>query len=58
MQNRYLTLPGTTMLAPVPAVLVSCAAEGSAPNALAVAWSGVVCSHPPMVSVSSPMSAL
>ena len=52
MSTPYLSLPGTTMLAPLPAALVSCGAENSAPNALAVAWTGVVCSHPPMVSIS------
>ena len=52
MSETYLSLPGTTMLAPLPAVLVSCGAPDAAPNALAVAWTGVVCSHPPMVSIS------
>lgn len=50
--DAYRELPPTTMLAPVPAVLVSCRSGESRPNALAVAWAGTVCSHPPMVSVS------
>lgn len=49
---EYRDLAPTTMLAPIPAVLVSCRAEGGRPNALAVAWAGTVCSHPPMLSVS------
>ncbi len=47
---EYRCIEPCTMLAPVPAVLVSCG--GERPNALAVAWAGTVCSHPPMVSVS------
>jgi flavin reductase (DIM6/NTAB) family NADH-FMN oxidoreductase RutF len=44
--------PGN-MLAPVPAVLVSCgAAEGSTPNLITIAWAGSVCSDPPMLSIS------
>jgi flavin reductase (DIM6/NTAB) family NADH-FMN oxidoreductase RutF len=44
--------PGN-MLAPVPAVLVSCgAAEGSKPNLITIAWVGSVCSDPPMLSIS------
>lgn len=46
--------PGT-LLAPVPAVLVSvgCEEEGQVKtNLLAVAWTGTVCSDPPMLSVS------
>ena len=50
----YRSISATTMLAPVPAVLVSCAGikPDARPNALAVAWAGTVCSHPPMVSIS------
>ena len=51
---EYRTIAATTMLAPVPAVLVSCRGRDpqSRPNALAIAWAGTVCSHPPMVSIS------
>ena len=48
-------LPPTTALYPVPAVLVSCAGqvEGERKeNLLAIAWAGVACSDPPMVSVA------
>ena len=43
-----------TMLAPVPAVMVSCrgTAEGAKPNIITVAWAGTVNSQPPMVSSS------
>ena len=44
--------PGN-MLAPIPAVLVSCgAAGGSRPNLITIAWAGSVCSDPPMLSIS------
>ena len=52
MTAQYRALEPTTLLAPVPAVLVSCRGEDGRANALAVAWAGTVCSHPPMVSVS------
>ena len=51
MSDRYRDLSPTTLLSPVPVVLVSCG-TAEKPNALAVAWAGTVCSHPPMVSVS------
>ena len=40
------------MLYPVPAVMVSCAREGEKPNIITIAWTGTVCSDPPMVSIS------
>ena len=40
------------MLNPVPAVMVSCAREGEKPNIITIAWTGTVCSDPPMVSIS------
>ena len=49
---NYRSVKPGTMLAPVPAVLVSCADEHLVPNALAVAWTGIVCSKPPMLSIS------
>ena len=43
----------TTYLCPIPAVMLGCAApEGGDPNLITVAWTGVVCSKPPMLSVS------
>ena len=40
------------MLYPVPAVLVSCGEFGGRQNILTVAWTGVVCTDPPMCSIS------
>lgn len=44
----------TTYLSPIPSVLVGCAdpANGMKPNLITIAWAGVVCSKPPMVSIS------
>jgi len=41
-----------TMLAPVPAALISCGREGEEPNIITLAWVGVVCSDPPMISIA------
>jgi len=44
--------PGN-VLAPVPAVLVSCGGTaGWKPNIITIAWAGSVCSEPPMLSIS------
>ncbi len=43
--------PGN-MLYPVPAVMVSCCRPEETPNIITVAWTGTICSDPPMVSVS------
>jgi len=40
------------MLIPLPAVLVSCAAEGYEPNIITISWIGIVNSEPPMLSIS------
>ncbi|MGD8353309.1 MAG: flavin reductase family protein, partial [Pseudomonadota bacterium] len=42
----------STFLAPVPAALVTSQDKGGRPNIITVAWIGVVCSDPPMVSIS------
>lgn len=42
--------PGT-MLSPVPAVLVSCGAEGYKPNVISIAWVGTMCSEPPTIAI-------
>lgn len=51
---NFHTFDPCTLLAPVPAVMVSCASpeEGAKPNIVTVAWAGTVNSDPPMVSVS------
>lgn len=43
--------PGN-MLYPVPAVMVSCRSSEGKNNILTIAWTGTVCSDPPMVSIS------
>ena len=40
------------MLYPVPAVMVSTADASGKPNILTVAWTGTICSDPPMVYIS------
>ena len=41
-----------TYLFPTPTAMVSCAAGDGVPNIITIAWVGVVCSEPPVVSVS------
>ena len=48
----YRSVNPGTLLCPVPAVLVSCADRAGRANALAVAWTGILCSDPPVCSVS------
>lgn len=43
--------PGN-MLYPLPAVMVSCQRPGEKPNIITVAWTGTVCTNPPMVYIS------
>lgn len=43
--------PGN-MLYPLPAVLISAASEAGEKNLFTVAWTGTICSDPPMVSIS------
>lgn len=42
----------STVLSPVPAVMVSCDAAEFRKNIITLAWVGTVCSDPPMVSIS------
>jgi len=46
------TIKPSTFLAPVPVALVSTQDKGGRPNIITVAWTGVVCSDPPMLSIS------
>lgn len=50
--EAFLNLKPGTLLAPVPAVMVSCAGRDQKPNIVTVAWTGTVCSEPPMCSIS------
>jgi len=45
-------LKGEVDLFPVPVVLVTCIDKKGRPNIITLAWAGVVCSEPPMVSIS------
>lgn len=48
-----IALNPSTLLAPVPVVLVSCQGTGAGnPNLITLAWAGTICSDPPMVSIS------
>ena len=49
--SRQVWKPGN-MLYPLPAVLVSVADRDGKANLFTVAWTGTVCSDPPMVSIS------
>jgi len=49
--EKTLWKPGT-MLYPAPAVLVTSVDKTGAPNVLTVAWTGTICSEPPMLSIS------
>lgn len=43
--------PGN-MLYPVPPVMVSCASSDGKMNIITIAWTGTICTNPPMVSIS------
>ena len=46
-----ITLQPATSLYPVPAVMVSCGNESGEANIITIAWTGVLCSDPPVVSI-------
>lgn len=48
MKERW---KGSALLSPLPAVLVSCG-NGANKNVFTVAWTGIVCSHPPKTYIS------
>ena len=52
MSEQFINIKPGTLLAPVPAVMVSCALPGQKPNIVTIAWAGTVNSDPPMCSVS------
>ena len=51
MEKKANWKPGT-MIYPLPAVLVSCGATPEEFNMMTVAWTGTICSNPPMCYVS------
>lgn len=53
MEEKFRTFNPTTLLSPVPAVLVSCCGgKEQKPNLITIAWAGTVNTKPPMVSIS------
>ena len=46
------TVKPSTFLCPTPVVLVTCQDKGGRPNIITIAWTGIICSDPPMVSIS------
>ena len=42
MSDQFVHLKPGTLLAPVPAVMVSCALPGGKPNIVTIAWAGTV----------------
>ena len=52
MSEQFVNIKPGTLLAPVPAVMVSCALPGQKPNIITLAWVGTVNSEPPMCSIS------
>lgn len=53
-RNGFRPIGACPYLCPIPAVLLGCAdpEKGIGPNLITVAWTGIVCSKPPMLSVS------
>lgn len=43
---------GGALTAPVPPVMVSCAGRDGKPNIITIAWTGIVCTHPPKTYIS------
>lgn len=52
--HSFQPIGATPYLCPTPTVLVGCAGleGGGRPNLITVAWAGICCSHPPMVSIA------
>lgn len=50
--ETYQSIGATPLLTPVPVVMVSCKGKEGKKNIITVAWTGTVCSKPPMVSIS------
>jgi flavin reductase (DIM6/NTAB) family NADH-FMN oxidoreductase RutF len=57
VRHEKMIMPPSTLLNPVPVVMVSCAGlhperAEDRPNIITIAWAGTICSDPPMVSIS------
>lgn len=51
MSKIQFPKPGN-FIYPVPAVMVSCMGPGQKPNIITIAWTGTICSDPPMAYIS------
>ena len=52
-ETSYRSIGATTLLAPLPVVMVTSGRQGEDnSNIMTAAWSGIVNTHPPMLSVS------
>lgn len=51
MSKIQFPKPGN-FIYPVPAVMVSCQSDNEKPNIITIAWTGTVCSDPPMAYIS------
>lgn len=49
--SKEIWKPGN-MLYPLPVVMVSCADSDGRANIITIAWTGTICTNPPMVSIS------
>ncbi len=53
LKHKKKIWPGSTQLAPVPPVLVGCGGTKEIrPNLITVAWTGIACSDPPMLTIA------
>ncbi len=52
MHPDFIELDPCPLLSPVPIIMVSCAGQEGNPNLITLAWAGMVCSDPPMLSIS------
>ncbi len=52
MNRKKQHWKGGNMLYPIPAVMVSCSRPDETPNIITVAWTGTICTNPPMVYIS------
>lgn len=53
MSEKKQYWKGGNMLYPLPAVMVSCQRPGERANIITVAWTGTVCTNPPMVYIGT-----
>jgi len=49
---KHRVLPPATCLMPLPVVLATCRSAAGKDNIITIAWTGVVCSDPPMISIA------